>query len=141
MIMVERQVRADPDLVWGFVRRVADWAELLPTIDDVVPVSGAVSPTVGSRYAIKQPGLARSIYEITEWVPGRRFTWVAGAVGIRTTATHEVDPAADGAVLRLTLRWTGPLWPLVQLLFTRRTRRYVQLEAETFARLAEADAG
>lgn len=140
MIAVERHVGAEPDRLWGFVGRVADWAELLPTIDDVAPVSSA-APTVGSRYAVKQPGLPRMVYEITEWVPGRRFTWVAAAPGVRTIGTHEVLPEPDGCALRLTLDWTGPLAPLVRRLFTRRTTRYVQLEAATFAHLAEAAAG
>jgi hypothetical protein len=38
---------------------------------------------------------------------------------------------------KLTLRWTGPLPPLIELVFATRTRRYVELEADTFTALAE----
>lgn len=141
MITTERQVGADPAQVWALVGRVADWAELLPTIDEVEQVSGGGPPAVGSRYAVRQPGLPRLVYEITEWVPQQRFTWVAEAPGVRTRGTHEVGPAAEGSVLRLTLGWTGPLSALVRPLFTRRTRRYVELEADTFAHLAESQTG
>ena len=137
MIMVDRSVRAEPERVWDFVARVADWAALLPTVDHVEQVSGTEPPSLGARYAIRQPGLARLVYEITRWDPPRSFTWVAGAPGVRTTATHEVATAPGGSVLRLTLGWTGALAPLVRLLFSRRTRAYVELEAATFARLAE----
>jgi hypothetical protein len=141
MITVERQVHADPAQVWGFVARVDDWAELLPTVDDVTPVTPGRAPAIGAGYALRQPGLPRLVYTITEWGPGRRFTWVATAPGVRTIGTHEVRPAADGALLRLTLGWTGPLRPVVEALFTRRTQRFVQLEAETFAHLAETQVG
>jgi Polyketide cyclase / dehydrase and lipid transport len=141
VITVERHVHADPARVWGFVGRVADWAELLPTIDEVAPEPGADPPAVGSRYAIRQPGLARLVYEVTEWVPGHRFTWVAVAGGVRTVATHAVSPAPEGSRLLLTVDWTGPLGWLVGLVFTRRTRRYVRLEAQTFAQLAEGTGG
>lgn len=141
MITVERPVHADPTRLWGFVARVTEWAELLPTVDRVRPVVPGQPTAVGAGYAIKQPGLAELVYEVTEWVPGERFTWVARAPGVRTVATHAVGPAPEGSVLRLTLDWTGPAKPLVALLFTRRTQRYVRLEAETFARLAEMPVG
>jgi hypothetical protein len=140
VITVERQVRADPDTVWGYVGRLADWAALLPTVDQVEPLQSDTT-RIGSRYALRQPALPRLVYEVTEWVPGQRFTWVATAAGVRTVATHEAVPAGEGTRLRLGLRWDGPLNPLVRLLFTRRTRRYVELEAETFARLAEGERG
>ena len=139
-ITVERPVRAGTDRLWGFVGRVADWAALLPTIEAIEPVPDVSSPAVGARYLVTQPGLPPMTYEITVWEPGRRFTWVAAAPGVRTTGTHEVTPAPDGSVLLLTLGWTGPLAPLVRLLLTRRTQRYVRLEAATFARLAESEA-
>jgi uncharacterized protein YndB with AHSA1/START domain len=141
MITIERQVAAHPARVWAVVGRVADWAELLPTVDRVEQVSAGGPPGVGSRYALTQPGLPRLVYEVTEWVPGDRFTWVAQALGVATTGTHEVVPVAEGSLLRLTLGWTGALSPLVRALFTTRTRRYVELEAATFAELAETSAG
>jgi hypothetical protein len=136
-VVVERPVRADAKRVWGFVGRVADWADLLPTVDDVSIVDGGPTPHVGARYALRQPGLPRLVYEVTEYVPQEQFIWVAAAPGVRTTGTHTISPTRHGCLLTLTLGWTGPLSPLVEVLFTTRTQRYVELEADAFTALAE----
>lgn len=140
-IIVERLVHAEPDDLWKYLEQVADWADLLPTVDHVAQESGGPTPTVGSCYALRQPSLPRLVYKITEWVPGQRFTWVAAAPGVRTIGSHEITRTPDGTLLRLTLRWRGPLRPLVEMLYTARTRRYVEAEAQTFAELAERDCG
>lgn len=137
MVVVERLVRADAERLWGFVGRVSDWADLLPTVNDVALVSGGPAPGVGARYALRQPGLPSLVYEVTQYVPRERFTWVAVAPGVRTTGTHTISPAHGGCRLTLTLEWTGPLRPLVEILFSTRTQRYVELEADTFTALAE----
>jgi len=115
---------------------VSRWAELLPTVDRVT-VKSAGPPRVGARYALKQPGLPVLVYEITQWQPGESFTWAAAAPGVRTVGTHAIAPAADGCTLELGLHWEGPLRPVVERLYGRRTDRFVQQEADTFARLAE----
>lgn len=138
-ITVERLVHADSDRLWGYLQRIADWADLLPTVDHVAVQSGGPIPTVGSSYALGQPGLPRLVYKITEWVQGERVTWIAAVPGVRTIGSHEISPTADGSLLRLTLRWQGPLRPLVEVLYTARTRRYVELEARAFAQLAEGN--
>lgn len=136
MITALRQVHADPQLVWQFVGDVGRWAEHLPTVDRVRARTNG-EPRIGSRYALKQPGLPVLVYEITSWQPGTGFTWVAAAPGVRTIGTHEIDPTEGGCTLRLGLRWEGPLAPLVGRLFGRRTDGFVQREADTFTALAE----
>ena len=136
-ITVERLVHADVDDLWGYLGRVEDWADLLLTVDHVALASGDPIPAVGSCYALRQPGLPRLVYKIAEWVPGQRFTWVAALPGVRTIGRHEISRTPDGSLLRLTLEWHGLLRPLVALLYTSRTRRYVELEADTFVQLAE----
>jgi hypothetical protein len=137
VITAERHVHTDSERLWGLVSQVSRWAELLPTVDDVTPKTGGESPSVGARYALKQPGLPVLVYEITDWRPGEAFTWVATSPGVRTVGTHEVGPAPEGCTLRLGLHWEGPLTPLVERLFGRRTEGFVQQEADTFAGLAE----
>ena len=137
MITVERRVRAEPTRVWELVCDVARWAELLPTVESITAKDAGRAPEVGARYAVKQPGIPVLVYEVTAWEPGREFTWVARSPGARTVATHAVRPAPHGSALTLTLRWEGPLAPVVERLFGRRTNTYVQREADTFAGLAE----
>lgn len=139
MITAERHVDADQERLWGVVSQVSRWAELLPTIDRVTAKSPG-PPGVGARFALKQPGLPVLVYEITEWKPGESFTWVSRAPGVRTVGTHAVAPASDGCTLKLGLQWEGPLRPVVQLLYGRRTHRFVQTEADVFAGLAERGA-
>lgn len=136
MITVERQVGADPSRVWDVVGDVDRWAELLPTVTRVVPQTEG-GPRVGSRYALTQPGIPPLVYEITGWEPGARFVWVARAPGVRTVGVHQVEQAPGGTLLRLGLRWEGPLARLVRLFFGRRTRSYVEQEADAFTTLAE----
>lgn len=137
MITAERHVHTDPERLWGLVSQVSRWAELLPTVDEVTPRTSGESPSVGARYALKQPGLPVLVYEITDWRPCAAFTWVATSPGVRTVGTHQVGPAPDGCTLRLSLHWEGPLSFLVERLFGRRTDSFVQQEADTFAGLAE----
>ena len=52
-------------------------------------------------------------------------------------ATHVVTAGANGARLELGIEWRGLLARPVALLAARRTARMIELEARTFARLAE----
>jgi hypothetical protein len=91
----------------------------------------------GSRFEVQQPGLPKAVYEITHWEPGRAFTWVSSAGGVRTTASHRLQPTSDGTVLALGIEWSGPLAWMARLLASSKARRMVEQEAETFVRLGE----
>ncbi|HET7357562.1 MAG TPA: SRPBCC family protein [Nocardioidaceae bacterium] len=136
MIRVSKVVDATAEDLWRKISDVAEWDSLLPTVDKVTRLDGGGPIAVGSRFEVHQPGLAKAVYEITEWRPDAGFTWVAAAPGVRTTATHEL--AAEGRHTRLVLGidWSGPLAWLVRLMFGAKARRMVELEADTFARLA-----
>jgi len=94
---------------------------------------------VGSRFEVRQPGLPKAVWEVTDWQQGRSFTWVSTSPGIRSTAVHSVQRDGDGSRLDLSLEWSGPLARLLELLIGRKARGMVETEAETFARLAEQD--
>lgn len=139
MITVERDVRATPAAVWSHLGELERWAEMVPTVDSVERVGAPGPVAVGSRFLVRQPGLAAAEYEVTDWRPGSGFTWVANAAGVRTEASHELSATAAGTRLSLAIEWTGPGAWLAKALFTRKARRYVELEAETFAGLAERE--
>lgn len=96
MITAQRQIKADPHRVWKFVGDVGRWADYLPTVTSVSLQSGSARPEVGSRYAIKQPGIAVLVYEITNYQPETGFEWVATSPGVRTLAptTSKRHPVA-----------------------------------------------
>lgn len=109
---------------------------MLPTVTSIKPLQ--VGPTaVGSRFEVKQPGLAKTVFEVTDWRPGESFTWVSKQPGVRSTAVHEVRAEGDGSRLDLALDFAGPMAGLVRLAFGRKAQRMVETEAQTFARLAE----
>jgi hypothetical protein len=90
MNAVERRIDAGVDRVWELVGDVEHWDDLLPTMQQVTRLDGGGPVGEGARFEVRQPGLPKAVYEITDWEPGVGFTWVAAATGVRTTATHEI---------------------------------------------------
>lgn len=109
----------------------------MPTFDAIDEIGDRAGRNVGRVFAVRQPGLPPARYEITEWTEGSAFTWVARSSGVKTTATHTLSPYDDACTLALTIDWSGPLAPLVRLLASRKTQRYIDMEAATLARVAE----
>ena len=138
MIRATAGSAATPDRLWSLASDVERWGDRLPTVDSVRPL-GSGHTGVGSRYDVRQPGLPKAVWEVTDWQQGRSFTWVSTSPGIRSTAVHAVQADGDGSRLDLSLEWSGPLARLLELLIGRKARGMVETEAETFARLAERD--
>ena len=128
----ERIVHASPEAVWAVMSDIARWPDLLATIDKVTPLDAAAGG-VGTRFALKQPGIPELTYEVTHWVPNENFTWVAKSLGVRTVGRHLVCAAEGGAHLRVSLEWQGPLSKVIAVLFRTRTANFLRVEADTFA--------
>jgi hypothetical protein len=122
--------------LWSIASDVEHWGERLPTVTSVRPL-GKEPTRVGSRFEVRQPGLPKAVWEVTDWQQGRSFTWVSTSPGTRSTAVHTVQNDGSGSRLDLSLEWFGPLARILELLIARRARGMVETEAETFARLAE----
>lgn len=129
---------ATPEQAWAVVSDLDRWDEMLPTIDEIDRVGEWSTIGVGSRFLVKQPALAAAEYEVTEWAPGRGFTWRARSLGVTTTATHVLTPSAAGCELELGIVWTGPAAVVVRLLFGRRTLKYLGLEMAAFQSILAA---
>ncbi|PSK87478.1 polyketide cyclase/dehydrase/lipid transport protein [Murinocardiopsis flavida] len=130
---------ASADRLWSLVGDLPAWGAMLPSVDSVRRLGAAEVPIgVGARFAVRQPGLPAAVYEVTEWSPGRSFTWVARSPGVVTTCRHIIEAEGAGSRLRLSIEWTGPLAGLVRLLIAGKARRMVESEAATFARLAQS---
>lgn len=137
MIEVDRLIDASADRVWTLVSDLEAWDRMLPTMQQVRRLDGDGPVRAGARFEVRQPGLPKAVYEVTEWRPGAGFTWVSSSPGVRTTATHEVGTEHGKTRLRLGVEWSGPLAWLIRLLVGAKARRMVEQEADTFARLAE----
>jgi hypothetical protein len=135
MIRATARSAGSTDRLWAFASDVEHWGDRLPTVDSVRPM-GSGPMGVGSRFEVHQPGLPKAVWEVTDWQPGRSFTWVSTSPGIRSTAVHAVRADGDGSRLDLSLEWTGPLARILGLLVGRKAQGMVETEATTFARLA-----
>jgi len=139
MIRATARSTASPDRLWSLASDVERWGDRLPTVDSVRPL-GSGPTRVGSKFEVRQPGLPKAVWEVTDWQQqGRSFTWVSTSPGIRSTAVHAVQDISGGSRLDLSLEWSGPLARVLELLIGRKARGMVEIEAETFTRLAEQD--
>jgi uncharacterized membrane protein len=125
-----RHVDAPTQPVWEVLYDVARWPEWTPTVDSLKRLDDGPFQ-VGSRAEVRQPKLPRAVWEVTEVVDGRSFTWEATGPGMKTIARHEVVPDADGSEVRLSIEQTGPMGAVAGLLWRRLTQRYIELEAES----------
>ncbi|MFO7191296.1 MULTISPECIES: SRPBCC family protein [Thermocrispum] len=141
MIEVTRTAKAAPERVWALLSDIEKWPALLPTFNQITRLDGTGPIGIGTKFDVRQPGLPKAVYQITDWEPGKLFTWQSQAPGVVTTASHRVEPTADGTRIVLTLDWTGPLARISTLLLGRKARRYVSSEAEHIAQAAEDGEG
>ena len=138
MIRASARSAGTSERLWAIASDVERWGDRLPTVDSVRPL-GSGPTGVGSRFEVRQPGLPKAVWEVTEWQQGRSFTWVSTSPGIRSTAVHAVRDDEDGSRLDLSLEWAGILARVLELLIGRKAQGMVETEAEIFARLAEPD--
>jgi hypothetical protein len=136
MIRATARSAASPDRLWSLASDVERWGDRLPTVDTVRPL-GSGPTQVGSKFEVRQPGLPKAVWVVTDWAQGRSFTWVSSSPGIRSTAVHTVHDDGGGSRLDLSLEWSGPLARVLELFIGRKARGMVETEAETFSRLAE----
>jgi uncharacterized membrane protein len=133
-------IAAPPDIVWALISDVRHWPDLLPhTVTSVTPTDPTRPEEVGARYVIEQPRIPRATWQLTEWAPPQRFTWQSKTLGVTTTGTHVVEPAAEGGSrATLSIDWSGPLAGVARLAYGRLTQRYVDIEGRNLRERAEA---
>jgi len=129
-------IDAPPLEVFDTYVRVEQWPEWTETVTTVHRLDpGPIR--VGARTRIKQPKLRQAVWEVTEFDPGRSFTWVSRMPGLVSTARHVVTPAGDGAAVTLTVEQSGILGPVVGPMTKRLTERYLAIEGAGLKRLCE----
>ncbi len=112
---------------------VACWPEWTPTVDSVERLDQGPLQ-VGSRAKVRQPKIPPAVWEVTELVDGRRFTWVSRTPGVTSVGRHEVVAEDGGCRVTLSIEQTGLLSAVAALLWGRLTQRYVETEAESLDR-------
>ena len=133
-------IAAPPERVWPVVVDVDRWPERIPTVEAVERLD-AGPLAVGSRTRLQQPRLPTAVWTVTELTPGSSYTWVSRSPGVTVTASHLVEPHPDGSRLTLAVDVSGPIASIGWLLTRSLTKRYVETEAASMKRAAEAGKG
>ena len=121
-------VPAPPDRVWQVMSDVERWHEWTPSVSKIKRwKSGSLA--VGHRAMVYQPRFPPAMWKVTAIEPGRSFTWVSVAPGLRVVATHGVAAAGSGTRATLSLDYQGLFGGLMARLTRAITERYLALEA------------
>jgi uncharacterized membrane protein len=132
------EIAASPEHIWSTLSDVERWPDWTRSVSDVERLDDG-DFGAGSRARVKQPGMPRLVWEVTEYVPGKVFSWASKAPGVTTTGGHRlVVDQGDRVTVTLTLDQEGFLAPVVWRLTGSRSRRYVQMEADGLKRRCES---
>ena len=127
-----------PEKVWTVMIDVEHWPEWTSSVTSVELLTGPPL-TIGSRVRIRQPKLPAAVWTVTAIEPGRFFEWRNVQLGLTSIGGHRIEPlGGNRSRVVLSLVWTGWLAPLINLVYGRLSRHYVQTEAEGLKRRCEA---
>jgi uncharacterized membrane protein len=124
------EISAPPELVWQVFSDVEHWPEWTASVTSLAGLDGAAL-AVGRRFAIKQPGMQKLVWQVTDIELGASWTWVQRSPGVRVSARHYVSAQPGGRTLvRQQLDQRGLLGALVGRLMIKKTKRFLELEAQ-----------
>ncbi|MGA7051542.1 MAG: SRPBCC family protein [Mycobacterium sp.] len=124
------EIDAPAQLVWEVFSDVEHWPDWTASVTSLLAHDGA-GLDVGKRFTIKQPGMQKLVWKVTEIDPGSSWTWVQRSPGVLVTARHWVIARPGGRTLvRQQLDQRGVLGALVGRLIAKKTKRFLELEAQ-----------
>ena len=138
---VSIDIHASPEIIWSELVDVERWPEWTRSMTRVDRLDSGPFGN-GSRARVTQPKLMPLIWTVTDFEPGRSFTWTARAAGVTTSGEHRLSPGAGQSVtVTLGIRQSGWLAPIVALFASGLTRRYVTMEAQGLKQRCETTDG
>ena len=121
-------IDADAQSIWDVMTDVERWPEWTASVVRVERRSSEQFG-VGSNVAIKQPRLMKVVWTVTDLEPLVSFTWKSAVPGLTTIASHRLAPGPAGTTTAtLWVDQRGALAPVLRLLGSRMTRRYLDYE-------------
>ena len=123
------EVDAPAQVVWEIFSDVEHWPDWTESVTSLVGHDGP-NLAVGKQFSIKQPGMAKLKWKVTEIEPGSSWTWVQRSPGVNVSARHWVIPRPDGRTLvRQQLEQRGVVGALVGRMMLAKTKRFLEQEA------------
>lgn len=116
---------------------VERWHEWTQSITRVKQIGGKTFE-VGSRYQVLQPKLPKAVWEVTEIIEGKSFTWVSSNPGVRVTGIHALEAHQGSVTVTLTLQYAGLFASLLARLTRNITERYIGYEANGLKQRSES---
>ncbi len=120
-------IDAPIEVVWSVFTDVERWPTWASSFTSVELLDGPLR--LGARARIRQPRLPTVVWEVTQWEPGRSWTWTATSPGAHTEASHVLSRSGDGTVAEQSIIPSGVLGRLAAFLWRSLTRRYLAIEA------------
>jgi uncharacterized membrane protein len=131
-------INAPVSAVWSVYSDVERWPEWTESILRVQYLDGD-DVKAGARVQIEQPKLPSAVWRVTAVEPGRTWTWVSKAPGMKSTAVHELSDSGDGGTrVHTTIIQDGVLGAIFGRLYARLTRSYLAMEAAGLKQRCEA---
>jgi uncharacterized protein YndB with AHSA1/START domain len=130
-------IQAPPERVWEVLKNIEHWPEWTPSMINIERLD-AGPLTINSRARVRQPRLLPAVWQVTELIPPRSFTWITRSPGVHITAGQVIEPVADGSRVTLSVDFSGLLAPVIARLTRSLTERYMGLEAIALKRRSES---
>lgn len=130
------EINAPAERAWEVLAEVGCWPEWTPSITAAEPLTeGALREGYRARLTVR--GAGRSVWTVTEVVPGQRFTWGTALRGTRPVAWHVVEPRPGGSRATLGVEVSGLPATLLAAFLRRGVVRNVEAEAAGLKKRAE----
>jgi uncharacterized membrane protein len=120
-------IAAPIEVVWSVFSDVERWPTWASSFTSVELIDGPMR--LGAKARIRQPGLPTVVWEVTQWEPGRSWTWTAKSPGARTEASHVLTRAGSGTLAEQSITPSGPIGRLAAFIWRSLTRKYLAIEA------------
>ena len=121
-------IAAPPARVWQVMSDVDHWHEWTPSITSIKRL-GTEPFGVGTKAWVRQPQFPAALWKVSSIEPGKSFTWVSTAPGMRVVGRHSVEPNSHGSRAILNLTYSGLLGGIFASITRCITERYIGLEA------------
>lgn len=115
------------EAVWQATIDVELWPEWTPTVTAALLLDDRPFGP-GSQARLKQPGQVETVWRVTDFEPGHRFSWEARVNGIPMRAGHVIIKTPQGSESIMTVHVSGVLATILRPFLKSAASRAIALE-------------